>query len=68
MDTHLKPRTVLGALRADFVSRRSGLEGKSKTRDESRELCSGDTFEHLDPAVLEIHPSILVRNLLSPSA
>lgn len=68
MDTHLKPRTVLGALRADFVTRRCGLGGKSKTRDESRELHSGDTFEHLDPVVLGVHPSILVRNLLSPLA
>lgn len=68
MDTHLKPRTVLGALRADFVTRRCGLGGKSKMRDESRERHSGDTFEHLDPVVLEVHPSILVRNLLSPLA
>ena len=26
-----------------------------------------ETFEHLDPAMLEVHPASLLRNLLSPS-
>lgn len=35
-------------------------------KDESREFHPGGTFEHQDPAVLEVHLSILSTEALSP--